>query len=273
MAKTKDFIYTSPPLIEVISEVRWETTPVAAIPGASIDPHFPVFNKKFSDRVKKNGFEFVKRVVPQEIPIEYTGGSPIFRYRKTKNSWPLYQTGPGLFTANIVPPYNGWKEFKKYLDEGVTHLYSSYPLPQEYLRIKRLELRYMDGFLPTHGPIKRYPEFLEDYLGIQLRMPNFPIKEAAAASFIGEIHIPLPNLDKSLGIITIKPGQVTKNEKRSDAIIMELIIRKNEFPPQFQKKHVTSWFNKAHAVLHDWFNKKICSKELKGTFGERRETT
>ena len=78
MAKAKDFVYSTPPLIEVISEVRWETTPVAAIPGASIDPHFLLFNKTFSNRVNEAGFEYVERVVPDEIPIELTSGNPIF---------------------------------------------------------------------------------------------------------------------------------------------------------------------------------------------------
>lgn len=270
MAKAKDFVYSTPPLIEVISEVRWETTPVAAIPGASIDPHFSVFNKKFSDRLKKAGFASVQRVVPEEIPIELTSGNPIFRFRKAKNSWPLYQNGPGLFTANIVPPYKGWKEFKKFLDEGLTHLYSSYPMPNEYLRIKRLELRYMDAFQAQHGAIKRYPEFLEEHLGIHLRLPNLSNKEAMAASLIGEIHIPLPKIDKSVGIISIKPGRITKNDKQTEAIIMELIIRKNEFSPHFKKQNVVSWFNKAHTLLHSWFDS-VSSDELKGTFGEKRE--
>ncbi|GJL64392.1 MAG: hypothetical protein NPIRA04_30460 [Nitrospirales bacterium] len=270
MAKAKDFVYSTPPLVEVISEVRWETTPVEAIPGASIDPHFLVFNKKFSDRLKKTGFEHVQRVVPDGVPIELTSGNPIFRFRKAKNAWPLYQSGPGLFTANIVPPYKGWKEFKKFLDEGLTHLYSSYPLPNEYLRIKRLELRYMDAFQAKHGAIKRYPEFLEEHLGIVLRLPNLSDKEAMAASLIGDIHIPLPNIDNSLGIISLKTGQITKNDKKTEAIIMELIIRKNEFSPQFNKRNIVSWFNKGHSLLHKWFDQ-VCSDELKATFGEKRE--
>ena len=270
MPKAKDFLYSNPPLIEVISEVRWETTPIAALPGASIDPHFLIFNKNFSARLKKAGFEYVKRIIPEEIPIELTSENPIFRYRKAKNAWPLYQTGPGLFTANIVPPYKGWKEFKKFLDQGLTHLYSSYPLPQEYLRIKRLELRYMDGFQAQHGSIKRYPEFLEDHLGIKLRLPKLPDKQELAASLIGEIRIPLPKIDNSYGIITVKPGVITKNEKKNEAIIMELIIRKNDFSTHFQKRNVVSWFNKAHSLLHSWFDK-VCSDELKETFGEKRE--
>jgi uncharacterized protein (TIGR04255 family) len=270
MAKAKDFVYSTPPLIEVISEVRWGTTPVVAIPGASIDPHFSLFNKKFSNRVKKTGFEYVEQIVPDEVPIELTSGNPIFRFRKAKNAWPLYQTGPGLFTANIVPPYKGWKEYKKFLDQGLAHLYSSYPMPNDYLRIKKLELRYMDGFQVQHGAINRYPEFLEKHLGIQLRMPNLPDKESMAASLIGEIHIPLPNIQNSLGIISIKPAQITRNDKKNEAIIMELIIRKNEFPQQFNKRNIVSWFNKAHTFLHKWFDR-VCSDELKATFGEKRE--
>lgn len=270
MATAKDFVYSTPPLIEVISEVRWATTPVAAIPGASIDPHFLVFNKKFSDRLKKTGFEYVQRVVPEEVPIELTSGNPIFRFRKAKNAWPLYQTGPGLFTANIVPPYQGWKEFKKYLDQGLTHLYSSYPMPNDYLRIKRLELRYMDGFQVQEGAIKRYSEFLEDHLGIVLRLPNLSENEARVASLIGDIQIPLPKMENSLGIISIKPGRIKKNDKKNEAIIMELIIRKNEFSPQFKKQNIVSWFNKAHTLLHKWFDN-MCSDDLKATFGEKRE--
>ena len=262
----KDFLYLKPPLIEVISEVRWETTPVASIPGASIDPHFLLFNKNFSARLRETGFEYSKRIIPEEIPIELTSGNPIYRFRKAKNTWPLYQIGPGLFTANIVPPYAGWKEYKKFLDQGLNNLYSSYPMPKDYLRINKLELRYMDGFQAQHGPIKRYPAFLEEHLGIVLRLPKLPEENAVVASLIGEIVIPLPKVDNSHGIISIRPGQIKKN----DSIIMEFIIRKDKFPNNLQKQDIVSWFDKAHTLLHKWFDS-TCSDKLKETFGGKKE--
>jgi uncharacterized protein (TIGR04255 family) len=101
-------------------------------------------------------------------------------------------------------------------------------------------------------------------------LPNLPDNEAMAASLIGAIHIPLPSIDKSEGIISIKPGQIRRNDKKNEAIIMELIIRKNEFSPQFNKRNIVSWFNKAHTLLHKWFDR-VCSDELKATFGGKSE--
>ena len=266
MVKKIDFLYPKPPLIEVISEIRWKITPIETIPGASIDPHFLVFRDEFFKRMEKNKFTSRERVVPPGVPIELTSGTPIFRFRKGLKKWPLYQIGPGLFTGNIVPPYGGWKEFKAFLDQGIGYLYQSYPLSKEYLDISRLELRYMDGFQSFHGPIKNYSEFVRDQLGIELELPRLKDVNVGSPRLRGEIVVPLPKLKGSQGIISIKPGQV----KKEDAIIMELIVRKDKFSKKFQKRDILTWFNKAHDILHDWFDS-ICSKPLKKTFGTKRE--
>lgn len=266
MSKNKDFLYEHPPLVEVISEIRWNTTPVASIPGMSIDPHFIVFSRKLGEVLNKEGFVNSERLVPEEVPIELTAGNPIYRYRKSPKKWPLYQAGPGLFTSNITPPYDGWGSFKKFLDKGVSHLFNCYPMASEYLDIKSLELRYIDAFSKKNGPVKNYHKFLRDHLGIHVNLSSDLVGDVGKAKLIGDIVIPLPNIDNSIGIISLKPGKKGKD----DAIIMELILRKNEGLDSYTKKDIQSWFNNAHKALHDWFDN-LCSQELKKTFGATKE--
>ena len=77
----------------------------------------------------KHGFSFVEELVPPDFPKELAPRQPHFRYRRADETWPLFQLGPGLFTANFVPPYKGWfQEVKPCLMQGVETLLKTYPL-------------------------------------------------------------------------------------------------------------------------------------------------
>jgi uncharacterized protein (TIGR04255 family) len=100
----KEFVYDKPPLIEVICEIRWRLQPLVSAPGTAIDPHFSSFSDDFTNMCKTSSFSLVERINPENVPVEFLAGHPIYRFRKQQNQWPLFQIGPGLLTVNDVPP-------------------------------------------------------------------------------------------------------------------------------------------------------------------------
>ena len=112
----------------MIAEVHWELKTLESNTQARIDTYFDILRDQFLDALKLHGFAHEERLFPKEIPIELLPYKPRLLLRKQKNQWPIFQIGPGLFTANIVPPYLGWKEFRETLVIGLEALVSSYPL-------------------------------------------------------------------------------------------------------------------------------------------------
>jgi uncharacterized protein (TIGR04255 family) len=165
-----DFLYAKAPLIEVITEVHWALQPLLAIPNAAIDPHFSVVAEKFADRARSGGFGLLERLIPAEVPIEMFPHRPLLRYRRTPKEWPIFQLGPGLLAINIVPPYRGWREYESYVALGVEWLFVSYPLPESYLKIEKLEVHYIDGFTRMHG-LANYLDFVKQQLTIRIEVP------------------------------------------------------------------------------------------------------
>jgi uncharacterized protein (TIGR04255 family) len=146
-----DFLYQNAPLIEVITELHWSLQPLIAIPNAAIDPHFAILSSKFTELARETGFVHVERLLPEQIPLEMMPHRAVFRFRRAAETWPLFQVGPGVFTANIVPPYQGWGDFRQSISSGLDLLLASYPLRPSYFRIEKLELRYIDGFTKRHA--------------------------------------------------------------------------------------------------------------------------
>lgn len=265
---TKEIIYDNPPLIEVIVEVKWELQKLEAIPGAAIDPHFPEFAKSFEKFVQDKGFKSVERVTPEDFPIEFLAGKPIFRYRKQKDKWPLFQIGPGLLTVNVVPPYGGWGRFKKIIHQGLEGLHVLYPISEKYLKISKLELRYLNGFDDEWG-YKKYNSFLSNDLNCNIAVSKGIIDDYVespdeAQSFFQFIF----NLKKdkqSKGIIKVSPG----SKKGKEAAILELTVQKN-FEFKANEKTIIKWFDDSHQAISNWFQLMISDRILKnmGKFHE-----
>lgn len=260
----KDFIYEKPPLIEVIAEIRWKTLPVTAMPGVFIDPHFNAFKNQLDAALKKQGFAYTEKLVEDNIPIELTAGMPLVRYRKAKNQWPLYQAGPGLFTANIVPPYSGWKEFRKHFEKGLKLLLQSYPHSAEFLVFEQLELRYIDGFTGAHGYTGEYSKFLNNELGLDFAFKGIPNISGNKTEFRGEFVVNCENIPESKGIISLQPNII----KNKPAVIMQLIARKQDFKDRMDQASLLEWFDESHIFLKTWFEN-ICSDKLKKSYGKK----
>lgn len=266
---TKDFIYENAPLVEVIVEIHWSLQPLTAIPNAAMDPHFNALSTAFRTAIESEGFAFVEQLIPKEVPLELLPRKPVFRIRKEKNTWPVYQLGPGLFTANMVPPYNGWKGFRKIVECGVKLLYQSYPIPEKFLTLDRVELRYLDAFTKRHD-MRTYMQFLNEYSRVSLRLPqeisNESVVEGGEVQILCEARFPARKPKGSQSIIKMGPGQA-QNE---NAVLVDFSIRsQSDYSPQ-SSEEILVWLDEAHEVVRMWFAH-FTTDELKEKMGPIKE--
>lgn len=267
---SKDYVYEKAPLVEVIAEVHWALKGLDSVPDSRVDPFYDLFQQAFLEAATALGLTYKEELIPSAVPIEFVGDQPRLRLRPEAGKWPLAQIGPGVATANIVPPYNGWAEFSGFLGTVVSAIFESYPIPERTLRIERLHLRYVDGFDENFG-LNRYAEFLQSKLGIRTPLsaefaermipPDSQLTFVADSQFINRLP------EGSLGRIKVSPAKLNKR----DAAILELHCES-----RFQDRTATSteyigkWFDDAHQTLRLQFES-LATEELVAIMGKRIE--
>lgn len=262
-----DYLYEKAPLVEVIAEIHWALKKIDTAPDAKIDPYYDLFKDEFLAYMK---LEDIQELVPNIVPLEILPNQPRLRLRSAPGQWPLAQLGPGIITANIVPPYNGWKSFEPFLHKLVEGLLSKYPVVEKTLRIDKLHLRYIDAFDENFG-FSHYAEFASKMLGINLPLSedfiNLSVKKGTDVTYLLENRFLNATPEGSSGTLKLSPGQ--KNNK--SALIMELVcesifVDNSATDCSFLKK----WFDEAHNQLRIQFDT-LATQELKDLMGKQRK--
>ena len=268
MPEQPDYLYDNAPLVEVIAEIRWALTPLAALPGAAFDPHFSILERNFPERAKGAGFGLIERLAPEGAPREMLGGQPLLRFRRAPREWPLYQIGPGVFTCNITPRYEGWHAFRPVLEDGIQLLLTSYPMPHEYFKLAGLQLRYIDAFTKLHGfeiPIA----FLSEHLGFTITAKSgfYTILNASEHDTQVRLDIQCPTSQPPNSACELKFFSGTK--AKSPALIAEIkVLSKTHPEPTLDA--IMQWMDSAHSTLHNLFEF-TTSEALKEKMGPRRQ--
>lgn len=263
---SEDYVYENAPLIEVIAEVHWKLQKLASIPDGAVDPFFQATKGNFP--TKLNLPTDAEQLVPDDIPLELIPHRPIIRFKQKGGAWPMYQLGPGLFTANIIPPYKGWREFRSFIHEGLKALFDAYPDSEKNLQIERIELRYIDGFTKAHG-FENYAKFLAESLQVKFNiadgmLEDYFVNENDMLSVV-EVRANIKEPANSVGTIKVAPGRV----KNDLAAIAEFKIM-TALRSDLQKcDPIMSWFDAAHETVRKWFDTMI-SKDVKTALGEKR---
>lgn len=265
---TRDFLYENAPLIEVIAEVRWEVVPVATAPEAAIDPNFEATSSAFIEKCKHRGFVLIERLVPPDMPLELVPRRPVYRIRKEKNEWPLYQIGPGLFTCNIVPVYQGWPSFRDFLGAGIAELMDSFPMPAQYIKFSSLQLRYIDGFVEKHG-LKDINSFSRDCLGVDVSLRSEILKKHAhedpELSVNAAISFRALSPKRAMARLKIDPGEINSES----GLILDMHVMSN---PQDSisptSEYMMTWMDEAHETISSMFES-MTSDALKEAMGPR----
>lgn len=265
-----DYLYENAPLVEVIAELHWSLMTLDSTPDSKIDPHYEAFLEPFLSYATLRELTNREELVPSIVPLELLPNKPRLRLRSAENEWPLVQVGPGIVTANIVPPYQGWRAFQPFLHQLIEALFATYPLAARTLHVEKLQLRYIDAFDESFG-FDRYAQFASYVLEI-----NAPLSEAFLAevfgkdaeySYLVENRLANTTPEGSHSVIKCSPGTL-RNKK---ALILEMYCESN-----FPKKHtvgvadVVSWFDEAHKRLHFQFDR-LTTPALKELMGEKKE--
>ncbi len=247
-----DVIYKNAPLFEAIAEVRWQLQPLQVLPGAAVDPYFDKTSAAFRRKVAEAGFTHSERLTPSEAPLELFAHKPVWRFRQQADVWPLFQLGPGILTANVVPPYGGWKTFREFIRLGVQFLSESHPLWSDDFETSALQLRYLDGFRPAHG-MNDYTDFAQTGLNLSLQYPEWMLADAVpdpAPEAVVQYRVLLNSPAGGLGRVALKPGKV-HNES---AAILDMSIQSRDLGGMpVLARGLSEWFDQAHGVLKSWF--------------------
>ena len=264
----RGFVYENAPLVEVVAEIRWQLKYLASAPNAKIDPYYELFRDDFL-AVMKKALPNVEALVPDEIPAEFLSGQPHLRIRSKPGGSPLVQIGPGVITVNMVPPYEGWGEFRRFLLFIMSKFYESYPLAEKTLSISSAHLRYINAFTEYHG-VNAYGDFVENHLGARI-----PVRPEVIESGGAKVHNLLYWIDakfenqapvNSISTIKIGPSHV----KDQNTVLLELLCDSLEASDIQLPTTLERWFNGAHLTLRKNFERTI-SEELSETFGRRIE--
>lgn len=168
------------PLLELIAEVRWIPSGIRGDTGAANGPRIippPAtsqheFFKRFAGEVRGAGYTESTRLVPEPFPL--LAHQPAFRCNSVNvgETKSLYQVGPGLFSANAVPPYESWSSFGPIVRSGVEALLRARDPGEKDSPFIGATLRYIDAFGPYLTRGLDTAEFARDVLGIKIDLPE-----------------------------------------------------------------------------------------------------
>lgn len=161
------------PLKELIAELRWAPVGVLAPePGGvamTFDGAVDEFFMRFAGKISVNDFTQAERLVPVGVP--YFPHNIAYRFRRPNNLSSLLQVGAGIFSANALPPYKRWHEFRPTVEAGVRALLEARRPEEAEAPFTGVSLRYIDGFSAELLGGKSESAFIEQTLGFRVVLP------------------------------------------------------------------------------------------------------
>lgn len=194
-------------MIELLTELRW-LPPGLAMPGqltpqmiqfptalfANLSKSAENFYAKFGNILGAEGFTHSERLVPHGFPP--MPFAPVYRYSQsgTRPGEPVFQLGPGVFSAHITPPYKSWDKFRPYVEIGVKALLQARGESERDAQFTNATVRYLDCFTEAYLEGRSESRFLTEVLGIEINPGPAILKQLAEGKEITpslQLSIPL----------------------------------------------------------------------------------
>jgi len=219
------------------------------LPIGASDTKLDEFFMRFGGAIYADGFQNVERLVPQGFPfIPY---QPVCRFRKHSSAThpALYQVGPGVFTANAIPPYKSWEVFSPIVRRGVEALLTTRRDMEHDEAFFSVSLRYINAFNSSLTQGQDVSEFVQKTLGISIALPDALSRQIAR----GEnpkpyLQLQLPMENGMVMTFAIGEGLVSGES----AIVMDTSVASVTSVPS-DAESVMSTLNDARSAIHDMF--------------------
>jgi uncharacterized protein (TIGR04255 family) len=248
------------PLIELIAEVRWGAAPLQGSSPIQANGRGPTFitaptNQldeffmRFGGAIHSAGYSETERLVPPGFPFMEHQAVYRFRSRNESGTKSLYQVGPGLFSANAVPPYESWSHFEPIVRKGVEAVIGARPQSEKDAPFLATNLRYIDAFGEALTGGRDIATFAEEVLGIQVSLPKAITQHLVQGGVPNPVlHFQIPMANGAL--MTVGIGQGLTYGK--PAIMMDTSVSSTiEITPNVES--VMAAFNSAHTAIHQTF--------------------
>jgi len=242
-----------------VAELRWGQQPAMVQaqqpPGVQVpfmamnSSRLDEFFMRLGGEVYQKGFQRAERLVPPNFPMMLF--QPVFRYRKSTETdgSALYQAGPGLFSANAIPPYRTWDEFSPVVQNGIDALLKARDEAERKLPFTSVSLRYIDAFGPELTEGRDIELFIREVFGISVTLPVGLSKLVAAGQKVKPLlQLALP-LAKSMSMNVMIGEGMVNNEV---AIIMDTTVATSE-EVSADSNSVMEALHAARAVIHEMF--------------------
>lgn len=243
------------PLIEAIFELRWGEMKSKDTPQRGIEFFFnksneALFAEQFQSAMIDRGFVVHERV-HEELPQLTIPHIVTDRFRPAENTWPCYQTGLGIFSANQVNDGYAWEQYKADVLHGLELFDPTHPLGLDGLPSIGVELRYQDGFVLEEGETPS--QFLKDKLEINFTLHNdFLSLPAISSDPQGSKIVFNLKLNDPEGILLISLDEAYINGQMG--FVMSTTVRSADgAQPAFVLDELEEWLEKAHDVQRHAF--------------------
>jgi len=249
------------PLVELIAEIRWSPG-IEAVQATSMQPggvntpafylassEFADFFSRFGNAVAELSYSVSERLVPPEIPFLMV--QPVYRYKQQAQDQQtsLYQVGPGLFTANAVPPYQTWDTFSPVVKAGVNAILESRSEAERDSPFIATSLRYIDAFGVNLTRGMDVATFMRDILGVDVKLPKGMVKHLATdATYKPSIQVQIPMHAGMIMSVAIGEGIINNNQ----SIVMDTTVSTTT-PIAANIDAVMQAMNVARTSIHDMF--------------------
>jgi uncharacterized protein (TIGR04255 family) len=255
-----DLVFRNAPLVEIVSELRWQPAPgeivepIQATPGSLVPPfmlgtnNLETFFHRFGGELYQRGFQLTERLYPAGFPTPLGQVSCRYRSNDPAKATILYQVGAGIFSANATPPYRSWSIFAPEVRLGVEILLQTRDESEKELRFHALSLRYINAFRSNLIGGRNALAFLKEVLNIELSVPNSILKHVTP----GAVYNPYLalGLPVSGGSLQMKIGEA--NIAGTMGMLLDMIFTSTD-PIEPVADPIMSRFDAARAIIHDVF--------------------
>jgi uncharacterized protein (TIGR04255 family) len=237
-------ILPNAPLIEVIFEIKWQIT------NKNDLVEFQYLHGDLY-AVLKNHYPVRENLLPPDFPMEALNGVPMYRFRKEKNGYPLYQLGPGILSINVTDEKYFWSNFQNDINLILDAFVNTFPNPDRFEFVPLLS--YID-FFPIDVASEKPIEFINKNLNLKVEQSFIDSEEN------NEINLSLSyKLEQDLLSLIIKKG--TYNQKEG------LVLHTKMIGPRinYSRESLSKWIDNSHENLRNIF-KRTVTEEFYKTF-------